>query len=148
MSCSRITGICTVASDAQYGHSKSEYSVTSTEAASAPSEKPRKPSVAGRRGSALAAGAGAGVARGADPKPPPPTPPPPPGSTEKPLIPPHSPPPHPHFRHCTTPRHRREQHVESLHTSRLRRHSSSSSSSSRRSASSTMRRLSAISGVS
>src|SRR3989442_1560134 len=61
MSCSRITGICTVANDAQYGHSKSEYSVTSTEAASAPSEKPRKPSVAGRRGSALAAGA---VARG------------------------------------------------------------------------------------
>src|SRR5439155_13375990 len=46
-----------------------------------------------------------------------------------------------------------EQHVESLHSSGLRRQGSSSSSSSaasraRRSASSTMRRLSAISGVS
>src|SRR5438445_820998 len=33
MSCWRITGICTVAKDAQNGHSKSEYSVTSTGAA-------------------------------------------------------------------------------------------------------------------
>src|SRR2546425_407584 len=95
MSCSRITGICTVASDAQYGHSKSEYSVTSTEAASAPSEKPRKPSVAGRRGSALAAGPRRGVARRAQQNPPPPPPPPPPTSTAKPFLRPGRPPPDP-----------------------------------------------------
>src|SRR5438552_1616203 len=41
MSCWRITGICTVAKDAQNGHSKSEYSVTSTGAASQPSLNPR-----------------------------------------------------------------------------------------------------------
>src|SRR5436309_2588540 len=46
MSCWRITGICTVAKDAQNGHSKSEYSVTSTGAASEPSVNPRNPSLA------------------------------------------------------------------------------------------------------
>jgi len=58
MSCSRITGIWTVANWAQNGHSKSEYSVTSTRAVSLPSVKPRNPSVAAT---------GVGETGGADP---------------------------------------------------------------------------------
>ena len=46
ISCSRITGIWTVPNWAQNGHSKSEYSVTSTRAVSLPRVKPRNPSVA------------------------------------------------------------------------------------------------------
>src|SRR5439155_26012804 len=57
MSCWRITGICTVAKDAQNGHSKSEYSVTSTGAASEPSVNPRNPSLAATGVGWLAAGA-------------------------------------------------------------------------------------------
>src|SRR5439155_26991697 len=56
LSCSRITGICTVANDAQNGHSKSEYSVTSTRAESDPSVKPWIPSAAATRIGALGAG--------------------------------------------------------------------------------------------
>src|SRR5438067_1894922 len=55
MSCSRITGICTVANEAQNGHSKSEYSVTSIRAESAPSVKPLNPSLAATGSGALAA---------------------------------------------------------------------------------------------
>src|SRR2546426_2420945 len=63
MSCSRITGICTVANEAQNGHSKSEYSVTSIGADSAPSVKPLNPSLAARGGGALTTGAAAGALR-------------------------------------------------------------------------------------
>src|SRR5436190_1536308 len=63
MSCSRITGICTVANEAQNGHSKSEYSVTSIRAESAPSVKPLNPSLAATGSGALAAGVATGAPR-------------------------------------------------------------------------------------
>src|SRR5436853_355283 len=63
MSCSRITGICTVANEAQNGHSKSEYSVTSIGADSAPRLKPLNPSLAARGGRTLTTGAAAGARR-------------------------------------------------------------------------------------
>src|SRR5881296_2222447 len=60
ISCSRITGICTVANDAQNGHSKSEYSVTSTGAAAEPSVYPRNPSAVGVTTAAALGGGAAG----------------------------------------------------------------------------------------
>src|SRR2546422_11440012 len=54
-----FTGICTVANDAQNGHSKSEYSVTSTGAASDPSVKPWNASAAATGSGALGAGGAA-----------------------------------------------------------------------------------------
>src|SRR5207249_8511330 len=54
---------CTVANEAQNGHSKSEYSVTSIRAESAPSVKPLNPSLAATGSGALAAGVATGAPR-------------------------------------------------------------------------------------
>ncbi len=63
INCSRITGIWTVANDAQNGHSKSEYSAISTLAESDPSVKPRNASAAATGVAAPGAtdGGGAGL---------------------------------------------------------------------------------------
>src|SRR2546427_12983146 len=93
MSCSRTTGIWTVTNAAHHGHSKSEYSVTSTGAESLPSVKPRKPSAATAGTGAVELSPGADLWLAEHSSHPPPPGPAPPRRPVNPLTPP--PPPCP-----------------------------------------------------